>query len=602
MEKKLIETLKKADGLYYNDGMSWLSDDDYDALKDLAESIYPNDPYFSEVGAETETNKVTLPYVLGSLTKVDAEDVHKWLEKGRKDVTVTEKLDGVSVLVTYFRGNVVFASTRGDGFEGRDITEKASIFCPEIKEKGRFVLRGECVLKPDIKPQELGYKTRRNMVAGILNRDDNKHCDIVMPYFYELIEPNNLDFDSEYARITYIYISLGLPTPRCSQKNNPTGEELKNLYETYKSMNSNYDIDGLVLTRNDYIRENVKYPENKVKFKIHAKPILTKVNEIEWNTGRTGRIVPTILIDEVEIDGVKINRSTGFNAKFIRDNAISPGSEIMILRSGDVIPYITEVKKKEGDIGEIPETCPKCNEKVDWKGVDIVCCNDNCSETAIKRTEFFLRTMGVENITRKTLEKIGVSSILDAYEVDELEITNNAGIGLKKAEMIVDQVEKTLKTTPHMLLASFGIPNVGVELSKTICTEYDFDYLFEISEKELTKISGIGKVIAKKFVDNIGKYRDLYEALKEKGLTFQDVAKDSPVKGKTFTLTGSMPLKRDVVKRMIEENGGSVKNISKKIDYLVDANQDRETTKAKKAKQYGIPIISYEDLMAMING
>lgn len=601
MGKKLIETLKKADDLYYNNGTSWLSDDDYDALKDLAESIYPDDEYFNDVGAETDTDKVRLPYVLGSLTKVDAEDVHKWLEKGKTGITITEKLDGVSILVTYFRGKVVFASTRGDGIEGRDITEKASIFCPEIKEKGRFVLRGECVLKPDVNPQELGYKTRRNMVAGILNRDDKKHCDLIKPYFYELIEPEMED-RSEYSRMMYIDIGLGLSTPRYLRKENPTGEDLKSLFETYKDMESIYDIDGLVLTRDDYVRENVKYPENKVKFKIHAKPILTKVREIEWNTGRTGRIVPTILIEPVEIDGVKISRTTGFNADFIKENAIMPGSDIMILRSGDVIPYITEVKKKEGDIGDIPETCPKCNEKVDWKGVDIVCVNDKCGETAIKRTEFFLRTMGVENITRKTLEKIGVSSILDAYEIDELEITNNAGIGLKKAEMIVEQVEKTLKTTPARLLASFGIPNVGVELSKTICAEYDFEYLFEISEKELTKISGIGKVIAKKFVDNICKYRELYEALQEKGLTFQDVAKDSPVKGKTFTLTGSMPLKRDVVKRMIEENGGMVKNISKKVDYLVDANKDKETTKAKKAKQYGIPIISYEDLMSMING
>lgn len=603
MEKKIIEILKKADDLYYNSGMSWISDDEYDAMKDLASDLYPGDPYFDEVGADPGTNKVKLPYVLGSLTKVDKDNVTKWIQKGTSEIVASEKLDGVSIYVVYFRGEVVFASTRGDGYEGQDITEKAKIFCKPINIKKRFELRGECMLKSDVNLQEMGYKTRRNMVAGILNRDDNKGCDLIIPYFYEVIYPDNI-FEDEYDKIQFIYVNLGLDSPRCIKLNNPDVDQLMNILEYYKgqSKKDGYEIDGLVLTRSDYERENVKYPENKVKFKIHAKPVLTKVEGIEWNTGRTGRITPTILIEPVVIDNVTINKSTGFNAEFIKENAIMPGSEIMILRSGDVIPYITEVKKKEGDIGDIPDTCPKCGEKVEWKGVDITCVNDKCSETAIKKTEFFLRTLGVQNITRKTLEKIGVSTIFESYEVDELEIVNNEGIGLKKAEMIVSEIEKTLKTTPHRLLAAFGIPNVGVELSKTICSKFDFDYLFEIKEEELTKIDGIGKIIAKKFVENIGNHRELYEFLKEKGLKFQEVGKKSSISGKVFTLTGSMPLKRDVVKKMIEENGGSVKNISKKVDYLVDANQDKETTKAKKAKQYGITIISYEELMGMIGG
>lgn len=603
MNKNIIGILKKADEIYYNDGILWISDYEYDALKDLAYYLYPNDPYFNEVGASVGSNKVKLPYILGSLNKVDKENVEKWIQKGSSNVVVSEKLDGVSIYVVYFRGEVIFASTRGDGFEGQDITEKAKIFCKQIKNKGRFELRGECILRPDVDPSEMGYKTRRNMVAGIINRDDNVGCDLIKPYFYEVIYPNNI-FNSEYERMQFIWVSLGLKTPKYMGTDYLNLNKILDLLEYYKekSQKEGYEIDGVVLTRNDYVRENVKYPENKVKFKVHAKPVLTKVKSIEWNTGRTGRITPTILIEPVVIDNVTINKSTGFNAEFIKENAISEGSEIMILRSGDVIPYITKVKKKDGDIGDIPETCPKCNEKVEWKGVDIVCVNDKCSETAIKKTEFFLRTLGVQNITRKTLEKIGISTVFESYEIDELEIVNNEGIGLKKAEMIVSEIEKTLKTSPHRLLAAFGIPNVGVELSKTICSKFDFDYLFEIKEEELTKVDGIGKIIAKKFIDNIGKHRELYEFLKEKGLKFQEFGKKNLISGKVFTLTGSMPLKRDVVKRMIEENGGSVKNINKKVDYLVDANQDKETTKTKKAKQYGITIISYEELIKMMNG
>lgn len=343
----VIRQLKDYDDQYYT-GTSPISDLEYDRIKEAARDLYPNHPYFQSIGAKIKGEKVKLPYVLGSLNKVKLDSIEAWVEQAPGDIIATDKIDGVSLFVRYKGGEVVSAATRGDGHFGQDVTEKAKIFCPKIDFQGTLDLRAEAVLSGD--PKEVGllirgkaYKTKRNAAAGILNREDIKGSDWISVYFYELINDSGFHFrlNSENERLTFIGLDLKLPMPRVRVLKVDTINFLLDMNSTRDQMP--YETDGLVLTCNSSVRENVALPKHKVAFKINDEAKRVTVTDVEWNVGRTGRVVPVVIIEPTEIGGVTISRATGFNAKFILEKKICKGKNIGILRSGDVIPYIIEV-------------------------------------------------------------------------------------------------------------------------------------------------------------------------------------------------------------------------------------------------------------------
>jgi DNA ligase (NAD+) len=359
------------------------------------------------------------------------------------------------------------------------------------------------------------------------------------------------------------------------------------------------DIDGLVIKIDDLDeREDIKYPEYAVAFKVNEEGISTIVKDIVWNTTRTGRVVPVVHIEPTEIDGVTVNKVTGYNAEFIETSGINIGSEIKVLRSGGVIPMITEVViTKEVSL---PNTCFYCGGNLKRKGVDLVCTNPECSNQSYSRLEYYLTSLGTENITEKTLKRIGLSDIQSLYELDEFELSEIDGIGLKKASSIVNEIQKTLSTSPDKLLTAFGINGISIENSRNILKVYDFEELFTITENRLLEIEGIGEVLSKNIVSEIGKYKDVYEYLKSIGLKWK--SNSNKLKGKNVVLTGSCELvKRDDIVKMIESNGGYFKkSISKKVDLLVVGDINTNSSKAKKARQYNINIITYDELFVML--
>jgi len=205
--------------------------------------------------------------------------------------------------------------------------------------------------------------------------------------------------------------------------------------------------------------------------------------------------------------------------------------------------------------------------------------------------------MGSDYITETTIRNLGVSSIEAMYELDELEIASIEGFGIKKAEQVYYEIQKTLKVTPDKLLASFGISGIGKTLAPVILNKCTFDELFEVESIE--GIEGIGEVLSMNLVNNINNFKPLYEYLLRKGLTFMKTEKSS-ISGLVFTLTGKMPMKRDVITRMITAKGGSVKGISKSTDYLVTDDPDSGSIKNKKAQSFGTKIIDFNELMEMI--
>jgi DNA ligase (NAD+) len=603
-EEKLINQLKEYDKLYYTDGSSPVDDMRYDELKDYAQKLYPNNPYFKQVGSPVSGEKVKLPFVMGSLNKVKIDNVKSWLDEQDDDeFVVTEKLDGSSIIINYKNGKVVFAATRGDGIYGKNITQKAKIFCKDVAEKSDTWVRAESMLIDNIH-KKLGFKTARNGTAGILNRDYEKDSSKITPFFIEVI---NNDFTNEKEKMEFLSKFGRTPNYFIFNKKEHKISVLTAFLEMVKN-NGSYEVDGLVITPMHYKREDVEFPINKVAFKMNEKPITVEVDHVEWEVSRTGRVVPVIHIKPTEIQGVLVSKATGFNAKFIMDEKIGTGSTVKIVRSGDVIPYITEsiTPYKTGVL--IPHNCPSCGKGLTIKGVDLICKNPLCVSQSYKRVEHFLITMGAENITIKTLMKLGIDTIEKVYELDEFEIASQEGFGMKRARQIISEIEKTLQTTPDRFIRALGIPFVGKTFSKSVydyfrprCENDDhfMEIAFNLTPAELMKIDGVGEVTAEYYFKNIRQIGEgLLDFLKNKGLQWEQVARS--LAGITFCMTGKGPYGRKEIQLMIEKKGGTVRSMSKSVDYLVANNKETQTGKAKKARQYGIPIINYDDLMEML--
>ena len=592
-----IEQLKEYDRLYFETGTSPIPDTKYDILKTQAKKEFPNDPYFLQVGYKSEYKKIKLPFVIGGLEKVDVETVGDWANKSDDLIVASEKLDGNSIVATWVDSNLVFAASRGDEDEGQDILEKAKYFIPKIPEKGKVTLRGETLLEGNLH-EHFGFKNRRNGVTGLLRRDDINPNDLKLlsVIFYEVIEAPT-EILIEVNRLEYIQkLNLRIPNYILFENGPDLANALSETLFAYKE-NANYDIDGLVLTFNNSTRENIKLPKNKVKFKVNEAAISCKVIGVEWNVTRMGYIKPVILIEPTQIMGVTVSRVSGFNYEYIRNSMIGKNSVIGVVRSGDVIPYVTEIfEPSELKDMIIPIFCPTCQSELEIVSKELVCQNPDCYFKNVQEVAHFFISMDCEGISDKTIENIGITTIPGMYQLTQEYLENLPGFGKKKAEKILFEVKKTLKVKPDQLLKAFGIPMIGRTLSKRLCKRFTIDELFEIKDPD---ILGLGDITSQTFLMNIQNYKVLYTFLKGIGLEF--IEEDKSMKtltGMIFTLTGKDPFNfgRDKIKEIIECKGGEEKGISKTTNYLVTNDVDSKSGKMKSAAKFGVPIINYEEL------
>jgi DNA ligase (NAD+) len=603
----IIKQLKNHDFLY-SLGIPEISDTEYDKLRRKAQEQFPDHEYFKTVGHKPDTKKTQLPFVLGSLNKVKSDSVVEWMRKTSDWFVISEKVDGVSIYVVYVDGKVEWAATRGDGYYGQDITDKAKIFCPELKtniKDGVWCLRGEATL--NINPKIIDYKTKRNGCAGILNSDGLENCQYVSPYFYEIIEsplsPHSMA--TEWNRMTALerLVEQNMPKFYSVTTTNDDLDLLETLSQLYTdAKNREYDVDGLVITISESVRENVEYPEKKMAFKVNEEAVEATVEGIAWQITRTGRIVPVVLIKPLELQGVTVHRVTGHNYEYVSTHNIKEGTKIGIVRSGDVIPYITEVISENGDFDQYV-LCPSCGYIPKVKGVDLVCENELCGGQIHHYQEYWLRALGAEGISHKTLEKIGVETIPGLYEIDEFDIMVHEGFGVKRANQVYNSIQKTLRTDDKSLLRAMGMPGIGRTASKALINYFgDIYAVLEANENELEKVDGIGYVRAKNIKYNQARCLILLKSLERLGLQLKGEEKmESNISGMLFSMTGKLPMKRDLLVKLIESKGGQWKNsVTKKTDFLITNNPQSTSGKMRNANKYGTRVISFDDLMRMI--
>jgi len=386
-----------------------------------------------------------------------------------------------------------------------------------------------------------------------------------------------------------------------------TKEEVISTAKKLIEETTQYDKDGVVITINNSEVENIKLPEKKIAFKFNKQMCETEVLAIEWNTSRTGKIIPIVLVNPVELGGATIQRATGFHAKYIYENEIGPGAIVKLIRSGDVIPYIDSVIKKSTNF-ETLVACPSCGciELVtDDTQTHLYCSNINCPAQTQKKIAYFFEKLGLENFSEKMITSLKCNSVLDIYNLKKEDIMKIDGWAETSSADFINRINQTKLAKPEKILAALGIENLGTSTSKLILEHFaPKDILAAIENQELLKnmiekliqIKGIGEKKIKTIIIGLKENKELLKKLMALGVSFEQ--QTGPLTGKKFCITGALTKPRKAYEQIIEKFGGTNTSISS-CDYLI-YNTPTLTGKFKKAMEKGITIINEQQFVELV--
>jgi len=622
-KKDIINVLVEADKAFFNSGQPKLTDDIYDIIKDYIRKKYPKDAYLKRVGADVD-NKVVLPYYMGSQNKIkDSEsEITKYKKKYPGPYLISDKLDGVSGMFVY-EGDNVKLYTRGNGREGQDISHLHKYISgfPKIKKQDKLAVRGEFIISKDnwdkLKKVDDTLSNPRNTVSGainskILNKQLLKMIDFVA---YTLVFPNLPNGLPELDKMKFNVV------------NNTVVDDIslaflsKNLEVSRKNK---YVIDGIVISDISKVYEIAlgKNPEHSFAFKsIHTlEQIEVIVKEVEWNISKDKYMKPIVKFDEILLDDVKIKQATGFNAGYIEKNNIGPGSRIVIIRSGNVIPHIQSVLTTSAN-GK-PSMPGELDKDYKWNDthVDIIKIGeDRNADFDIKNIVYFMKTAEVDNMGPGNITKIynagfhNIKSILKIQKEDLLKIEGFKG---KSADNILKALEKVkeldclvLMDASNMLGRGFSYKKIkmitDVYPSILIDNAENREKSLKISIEDLMKVEGIAKISAKLFIENLPRFYEFYDSLgvKCKGIEEKvdksvEKTENANIKDKKFIFTGFR--NKDYEKIIVENGGKVVTSISKSTHYLIVKNKAEKSGKIDKATELGVKILDIPEFEMLI--
>lgn len=642
--KELVEILNKAGKAYYQESNEIMSNLEYDALYDELAALenetgitLSNSPTI-HVGYEvlSELPKESHDQPMLSLDKTkEVEVLHSFL--GNKTGILSWKLDGLTVVLTYRNGKLAKAVTRGNGQIGEVITNNAKVFknLPvSIGYQGELILRGEAVIKysdfnrinEKIDDVDAKYKNPRNLCSGTVRQLNNKITAEreVHYYAFSLIKAEGVDFDNSYIKQFAWLQQQGFEVV---EHRMVTADSLADEVQYFAKSISDHDIpsDGLVLLLDDItygqsLGTTAKFPRNAIAFKWADELSQTKLIEIEWSPSRTGLINPVAIFEPVELEGTTVSRASVHNLSILQALALGEGDTIEVYKANMIIPQIAENLTRSG-VQNIPSECPACGSPTEIRSVNDVkslyCVNEDCSAKKIKSfTHFVSRdAMNIDGLSEETLVKLiakgFIHNYVDIYHLDhhENEIVNMKGFGRKSYDNLIKSVDTSRNTTFSRFIYSLGILNVGVANAKMIGKQFhqDIQALRNATEEQLTQISGVGEVIAGTIVNffaNTNNQEIVDALLKEVHIEQEESQPESDIMaGKTFVITGSVEqfTNRNEVKDLIESLGGKVTgSVTAKTDFLINNDSTSSSSKNKKAKELGIPIITEAEFIEML--
>lgn len=640
--KELVELLNKAGRAYYQEDREIISNYEYDKLYDELEALeeetgitLAGSPTVS-VGYEAVNAlpKETHETPMLSLDKTKEIEVLKNFVGNQKTV-LSWKMDGLTIVLTYQDGKLKKAVTRGNGIVGEVITNNAKVFknVPlQIAYQGELILRGEAIISysdfekinEQIEDVDAKYKNPRNLCSGSVRQLNNEITAKRNVYFYafSLVRAEGVDFNNSRACQFEWLKTQGFDIVEYRMVDSKNLEETIQYFSDKISTND-FPSDGLValyddIAYGDSLGSTAKFPRNAFAFKWKDEIRETTLKEIEWSPSRTGLINPVAIFEPVELEGTTVSRASVHNISILKELELGIGDRIEVYKANMIIPQIAENLTRSGNL-TIPEFCPVCKEPTKiQKSNDVevlICTNPECQAKKIKSFTLFVSrdAMNIDGLSEATLEKFILNGFIkefgDIYELERYKdaIIEMDGFGEKSYENLIENIKKSSHTTLPRLVYALGIANIGVANAKVLCKEFDYDLqkLMRADEETISQIEGIGSVIAKSVTDyfkNEENQRKLEHLLTY--LTFEEmkIETGNPLSGKQFVITGSVNQfeNRSAMKEFIENRGGKVTgSVSKKTDYLINNDTESSSSKNKKAKELGIPILSEEDFLKL---
>jgi len=647
--KNMIKQINKWAYAYYTLDNPIATDEEYDQLyfkivayeKANPNNIDPNSPT-QRVGDRLlegfkKESHIEKMYSLDDI--FTEEELCDWFSKLPKDIEVYEepKYDGLSLNILYDKGSLIKAITRGDGEIGEDVTANVAYIkgIPlSIPYEGKIEIRGEVIImKADfdsinearIAAGEDSFSNERNAAAGSLRSYDSSKVKMAKLHF----TPYGIGYsDRRFVQQTEIYqfiIDQGFTNWGTNEiEVFKTSKEIMSRYQYMIENRDKYPmlLDGMVIKVNDiYQQEELgftsKYPKWAIAFKFPAIEKVTTIEDIILQVGKTGIITPVAVLKPVNIGGAIISRATLHNFEEIKKKDIRINDQVVVIRSGDVIPKVVNVFKDRRTGNEIkikePELCPACGshtEKAtlfdsDKKATAIKCSNPNCPEVLKQRLQYAVskKALNVYGLGDRTIEELvssgKITKLADLYSLTIEDLLTLEGFKERKATKTYESIQNAKNVELHRFLNALGIELIGERASKKIVESGLDIFNPDLTIKDLTQIEDIGEALAYNFIEFFKTNREEILELKE---VIQPVipekkeVKENKLTGKTVVITGTLSQPRSYFANIVEESGGKVgSSVSKKTDYVLAG--EKAGSKLEKANKLGITVLTEDEFI-----
>ncbi len=643
--QELIFKLNEAAYAYYQTDREIMSNFEYDTMYDELQKLEEESGIVlsgsptQRVGYEVVSSlpKVEHASPMKSLDKTkDAQALAAWL--GENEGILSWKLDGLTVVLTYENGILSQAATRGNGEIGEDITPNAKVFrnIPlKIPYMGHLVVRGEALISyPDFERINQGleegqqYKNPRNLCSGSVRQLDSSITAQRGVYFiaYTVVESEltMIDYeDSKQKQMAFLQ-EQGF---QIVEHEIVTGKQLPEVVLRFaqKIPELIFPVDGLVVTLDsmslsESLGSTAKFPRDSMAFKWQDEEAKTHLLDIEWSPSRTGLINPVAIFEPVELEGTTVQRASLHNVSILQELELGIGDEITVYKANMIIPQVAENLTRSASAA-IPRSCPRCGGETQVVSRDdvkvLMCTNPGCPAKLLKAMEHFVsrQAMNIDGLSEATLERMAdqgwLESFADLYRLKEHKekIRRIEGFGKKSCEKLLASIEESRHRELYRVLSGLGVPGIGSAGAKLLAKSFgqNLKELMEADAERLAQIDGIGPVLAEAIVrffaqkENRAMIDDLMQYIEIEDGTMQEA---QTLEGKTFVITGSLEHfeNRDALKELLESKGAKVAgSVSKKTSFLVNNDVESSSSKNKKAKELGIPIINEDSLMEMLD-
>ncbi len=639
--------IRRHRGLYYG-GTPEISDLEFDRLEDELRDLAPESPVLGEIGAAPEgagLPRKTHKIPMGSLEKITEDKLDAWTGKMGPLFLVQEKLDGISLELEYENGELVDAITRGDGIVGEVVTHNAVYFKNVRTRIGTSFtgsVRGEVILRlSDFERHFVGrdFANPRNTVSGTVrkkhgDRSLNRHFE--MRYFDVVIgEAGDAEqpFATEREKMHYLEKELGFSLAKtyvdCEV------DEIRSIYTRYQGEEGragerfklDYEIDGLVVRENELAKQRElgsrgNRPRFAMAYKFPSEGRETILREVDWSLGLTARVTPVARLEPVEIAGVTVSNASLHNADYVRGLDVRLGDVVLVERKGDVIPKVMRVVRSQGTKRpKIPKKCPTCRAELEFVGKHLICPNAECSGKAYGDIFKWIQELEIDALGEKwvqiLIERGLVTEPADLYRLRAEDLTPLERMGETLAAKFVSNIQATRKPPLARFIAALNIPEFSRQRAQMLIdAEYDtLAKMVAASPEDLASVKGFAEILAEKAAEGLAGRAERISRLRAVGVEPQKgeptpISTDGPFAGMSFCFTGAIQREnpetgkrytRKEMQDLVKQLGGTAAaSVSRGLTYLVLVDQNSTTSKAKKARDLDVGLLSEEEFFGKV--